>query len=110
MAHNLNHFLGEGPPAAVPVISDPFGWGWNLFGTANLIVGPLLAMDPLRLLQMSLVALGYLGALYTGWRVARQTFGEDRRALAGLAPMVILMIAFAALNLWLLNLPMSMRE
>ncbi len=110
MAHNLNHFLGEGPPAAVPVISDPFGWGWNLFGTANLIVGPLLAMDPLRLLQMSLVALGYLGALYTGWRVARQTFGENRRALAGLAPMVILMIAFAALNLWLLNLPMSMRE
>lgn len=110
MAHNLNHFLEEGPPAAVQVISDPFGWGWNLFGTANLIVSPLLAMDPLQLLQMTLVAVGYLGAVYVGWRVARQTFGENLRAIAGLAPMLVLMVAFAGLNLYLLNLPMSMRE
>jgi len=110
MAHNLVHFLGEGPPAAVPVISDPMGWGWNIFGTANLLVDPLLTMDPLHLLQMTLVTIGYLGAVYAGWRVARQTFGNNLRAIAGLAPMLVLMVAFAALNLYLLNLPMSMRE
>jgi hypothetical protein len=110
LAHNLNHFLSEGPPAVVPVISDPFGWGWNLFGTANLVIGPLLSMSPLRLLQMTLVALGYIGAVYTGWRVARQTFGDNLRSIAGLAPMLVLMIAFAGINLYLLNLPMSMRE
>ncbi len=92
------------------MISDPFGWGWNLFGTANLIVGPLLAMDPLHLLQMTLIAIGYVGAVYAGWRVAVNTFGNNLRAIAGLAPMLVLMIVFAGLNLYLLNLPMSMRE
>jgi hypothetical protein len=109
LAHNLSHFFEEGS-AAIPVISDPFGWGWNLFGTANLITGPLLEVDPLRLLQMSLIAIGYVGAVYVGWRVARQTFGDRLRAVAGLAPMLVLMIAFAGINLWLLNLPMGMRE
>lgn len=110
MAHNLVHFLGEGPPAAVPVISDPLGWGWNIFGTANVIVGPLLEASPLHLLQMTLITIGYLGAVYAGWRVARQTFGNNLRAVVGLAPMLVLMIAFAGINLYLLNLPMSMRE
>jgi ferredoxin len=109
LAHNLVHFFEEGT-AAIPVISDPFGWGWNLLGTADFLTAPLLKMDLLRILQMSLITLGYLGALYTGWRVSRQTFGKRRRALAGLVPMLVLMIAFAAVNLWLLNLPMGMRE
>lgn len=109
LAHNLVHFFEEGV-AAVPVISDPLGWGWNLFGTANVIVSPLIGMEPLQLIQMTLIATGYLSAVYVGWRVARQTFGESLRAVAGLAPMLVLMIAFAAINLWLLNLPMGMRE
>ncbi|MFA5810637.1 MAG: 4Fe-4S binding protein [Thermoleophilia bacterium] len=109
LAHNLVHFFEEGT-AVVPVLSDPMGWGWNLFGTANLIVEPLLHPESLRVIQMSLIAVGYLGAVYVGWRVARQTFGEGLRAVAGLAPMLVLMIAFAGINLWLLNLPMGMRE
>lgn len=110
MAHNLVHFLGEAPPATVPVISDPFGWGWNLFGTANLILEPLLEADPLHILQMTLIAIGYIGAVYAGWRVARQTFGNNLKAIVGFSPMLVLMIAFAGLNLFLLNLPMGMRE
>ncbi len=109
LAHNLVHFLEEGT-AAIPVISDPFGWGWNLLGTANLIAEPLLQASSLHLLQMSLIAIGYIGAVYVGWRVARQTFGGQLRSLLGLAPMLVLMIAFAGINLWLLNLPMGMRE
>ena len=109
LAHNLVHFFEEGT-AALPVISDPFGWGWNLLGTANLIAEPLLQPGTLHAVQMTLIAIGYLGAVYVGWRVARQTFGEHTRAIAGLAPMLVLMIIFAGMNLWLLNLPMGMRE
>ncbi|MHB1382539.1 MAG: 4Fe-4S binding protein [Thermoleophilia bacterium] len=109
LAHNLVHFFEEGG-VAISVISDPLGRGWDLLGTVNVVTGPLLGMDPLRILQMSLIALGYFGALYAGWRIARQNFGGGLRSLAGLAPMVVLMIAFASLNLWLLNLPMGMRE
>jgi len=75
-----------------------------------MITSPLLRTEPLRVIQMTLIATGYLGAVYVGWRVARQTFGDRLRAVAGLAPMLVLMIAFAGLNLWLLNMPMGMRE
>lgn len=110
LAHNLVHFFEEGA-VAIPVISDPLGWGWNLFGTAFYIPGPLLGLDPLRLMQMILVTGGYLAAVYAGWRVARGVFGDRPRAvLGGLVPMLVLMIAFAGVNLWLLNLPMGMRE
>lgn len=109
LAHNLVHFFEEGV-AAVPVISDPLGWGWNLFGTANFIVQPLLGMEPLQLFQMTLITVGYLAAVYVGWRVARQTFGTRLRAVTGLTPMLVLMVIFATINLVLLNLPMGMRE
>ncbi|MHC4924814.1 MAG: hypothetical protein ACYTG4_12200, partial [Planctomycetota bacterium] len=33
LAHNAEHFLMEGPKV-VALMSDPFGWNWNLFGTA----------------------------------------------------------------------------
>ncbi|MEK7816636.1 MAG: hypothetical protein AAB281_00110, partial [Actinomycetota bacterium] len=110
LAHNLVHFFEEGT-AAIPVISDPLGWGWNLFGTVFYMAQPLLHVEPLRFIQMSLVTAGYLAAVYTGWRVARNVFGDRPRAvLGGLIPMLVLMIAFAGVNLWLLNLPMGMRE
>jgi hypothetical protein len=109
LAHNLVHFFGEGV-AVVPVISDPLGWGWNLFGTAGLMLSPILELEPLQVIQMTLIAIGYVSAVYVGWRVARNTFGSSVRAVAGLAPMLVLMIIFAGINLWLLNLPMGMRE
>lgn len=109
LSHNLVHFFEEGV-AAVPVISDPLGWGWNLFGTANIIAEPILGMEPLQFFQMTLITIGYLAAVYVGWRVARQTFGSRLRTVAGLSPMLVLMIIFATINLVLLNLPMGMRE
>ncbi|MBE3066904.1 MAG: hypothetical protein IMZ73_05665 [Chloroflexi bacterium] len=109
LAHNLVHFFEEGV-AVVPVISDPLGRGWDLFGTANYMTSPLLGMETLQFVQMTLIAVGYLAAVYVGWRVARQTFGDRLRTVMGLAPMLVLMIAFAGINLWLLSMPMGMRE
>lgn len=109
LAHNLVHFFEEGT-AVVPVISDPLGRGWDLFGTANVIAEPLLHTETLRIFQMTLIVIGYLGAVYVGWRVARQTFGDRLRSVIGLSPMLVLMIAFATVNLWILSLPMGMRE
>ncbi|MHB1390738.1 MAG: 4Fe-4S binding protein [Thermoleophilia bacterium] len=109
LAHNLVHFFEEGV-AIIPVISDPLGRGWDLFGTANYVTSPLLGPETLQYVQMTLIAIGYLSAVYVGWRVARQTFGDRLRAVMGLSPMLVLMIVFAGINLWLLSLPMGMRE
>src|SRR5262249_16322888 len=34
LAHYFSYFLIQGQ-LAIPLISDPFGFGWNLFGTAD---------------------------------------------------------------------------
>ena len=43
LAHNAGHFFGEGL-RIVPVLSDPLGYGWDLFGSASVKVVPLLSM------------------------------------------------------------------
>ena len=44
IAHNLEHLLMEGP-RVLALISDPFGWNWNLFGTASWSIPPMISLD-----------------------------------------------------------------
>ncbi len=70
LAHNLEHLLMEGPKV-IPLASDPFGWGWNLFGTLGMSVPPLVSLDVLWILQIILVLVGhvyrYLSILPKAW-------------------------------------------
>lgn len=61
----------------LPVLSDPFGLGWNLFGTLHLVFAPDVSV--LSPLIQAGVLLG--GMLWAG-RIARQEPGSPRRALA----------------------------
>lgn len=110
LAHNMRHLFGEGQ-TIVPVLSDPFGWGWNLLGTAGMRLSPLLAKDILTLIQFGLVMLGQGFAVYVAYRIARRVFGsDDRSMLRALAPMLVLMVAWSIFNLWVLNAPMMERH
>jgi len=51
LAHNLEHLLMEGPKV-LAMASDPGGWGWNLFGTANWTVPPMVSLDVLWIMQI----------------------------------------------------------
>lgn len=81
-----------------PVLSDPLGWGWNLFGTASWAWTPLLTgITPL--LQMFVLAGGL------GWsvRLVRRIAAEDgpspiRRAV----PVALFNVLVTAGLLWLL--------
>ncbi len=80
-----------------PALSDPLGWGWNLFGTARLSWTPYLtAVIPA--LQVGVVVGGLVWASATAVRLAREVGGQWRQAM----PVVGFCAAAALGLLWLL--------
>ena len=108
LAHNLEHLLMEGPKA-IALASDPFGWRWNLFGTLDWNIPPLVSLDVLWILQIALVLVGHVYSLWVAGRTSTHVFGDRKRALASQVPLLAGMILFSVFSLWLLKQPMEMR-
>lgn len=108
LAHNLEHMLMEGPKI-VAMISDPFGRGWDLLGTAGWSIPPLVSLDVLWVLQVFLVGVGHVYSLWAARQISRRIFTDEVAASRGQWPMLAGMIAFSILSLWLLKQPMEMR-
>jgi polyferredoxin len=65
--------------------SDPFGWGWNLFGTAGLAWTPLVPHWTPGL-QAGLLIVGQGAGLRAGWLEHRELFGDSRRGQVAFVP------------------------
>jgi len=78
------------------VLSDPFGWGWNLFGTADWKWTPYLA-GWIPLLQIPILLVGLAAAIALALRAARELRMPQRAAL----PIVAFCAAFTLAMLWL---------
>jgi hypothetical protein len=108
LAHNAGHLLMEGP-RLLALLSDPFGWGWNLFGGAAAVPGPMVSMGTLWGLQVLLIATGHVYGLWASRRAAAALFPDAHAALRSQVPMLAAMILFSVMSLWLLKQPMQMR-
>ena len=72
------------------VISDPFGWGWDLFGTAHLPWTPLVPhWTPY--IQLPVLLAGLYLALEKGYAHALRLFEKRGRALRAFAPAAVLL-------------------
>lgn len=68
------------------VLSDPLGWGWDLFGTANTPWKPLWP-EYLGVLQIILLLIGLYYSLARSYQIGEKLFGSPKAALMGLLPM-----------------------
>ncbi len=88
----------------VPAISDPFDMGWNLFGTAHssLYNVRLLPTSGVVHVQMAVMIVGTLGALYATWKVVRRDMVQltRRPTLVLCASLLFVALSGAALT-WL---------
>ena len=90
----------------VQLASDPFGWGWNLFGTADWLQRSIVPdPDVVWHVQVVLIVVGHIVSVYLAHRVALRVFPSHRQALLSQIPMLLLMLAFTAAGLWILSLP-----
>jgi hypothetical protein len=81
-------------------LSDPFGWGWDLFGTASTPWQPYL-MEYIPYLQVSVLVIGLAWSARAAFRLA----GEKLKgAAAGLqaAPAALFSLGLTVVLLWLL--------
>jgi hypothetical protein len=108
LAHNSEHLLMEGQ-RVVALLSDPFGWEWNLFGTARWTLRPLTSLQTIWGIQIVLVLIGHVYSLWAARRAAMALFQDRRVALLSQLPMLAGVILFSLISLWLLRQPMQMR-
>lgn len=88
--------------------SDPFGWGWNLFGTADWFPGQVLPNPSVVWhVQVALILLGHVASVVIAHLEALRVFADRRRAALSQLPMLLLMVLFTVCGLWILSLPLD---
>ncbi len=106
LAHYLSFLFVTGQ-YVVPLISDPLGLGWNLFGTAEYQanIGVINAKVAWYIAVIAVV-FGHVFSVYIAHLVARRTFRDSRAAFWSQIPMIALMVLYTMLSLWILAQPM----
>ncbi len=104
MAHNLGHLSAE-TGRLFAVASDPFGWGWNLLGTAGTSWA-LLPLDATWYLQAALIVAGHIVAVTVAWVFSRRMLDEKGAAFRAHLPVTALMVFYTVFSLWLAAQPM----
>ncbi|KKM95764.1 hypothetical protein LCGC14_1184970 [marine sediment metagenome] len=75
----------------VSIISDPLGWGWDIFGTADVHWTPILP-EYATWFQIPVLALGLYWAIKKGFEIAVRMHGTVRQAGRSILPLCVLLL------------------
>jgi len=105
LAHYLSYLLLVGQ-YIIPLASDPFGMGWDLFGT-SLYTVDISIVNARMVWYTSVIAIvtGHIIAVWLAHVTALRTFRSNRAALLSQIPMLLLMVGYTMLSLWILAQP-----
>ncbi|MDX1430479.1 MAG: hypothetical protein R3282_09330, partial [Rhodothermales bacterium] len=105
LAHYLSYLLIAGQ-FVIPRASDPFGFGWNLFGTANYSVDiAIVGAKFVWYTAVIAIVVGHVFAVGVAHFVALRVFESSSTALKSQYPFLFLMVAYTMLSLWILSQP-----
>ncbi len=90
----------------VALISDPLGWNWNLFGTADWLQRTIIPDTALVWrVQLGLIVGGHIAGVILAHRRALEIYPTARVATLSQLPFLTLMVGFTVFGLWILSLP-----
>jgi hypothetical protein len=109
LAHYLTYLLTQGQ-YVVPLASDPFGYGWDLFGTTGYrvditVVGARFAWYA----AVSSIVLGHVAAVYLADARAHQLLQLRHSVLRSQLPLTALMVIYTVVSLSILAQPIVER-
>ena len=111
LAYHFAHYLGflliQGQ-LIIPLTSDPFGYGWNLFGAAGYRVN--LAVTNARFIwffALTTIVAGHIIAVYLAHLRAGEIYGTRAAALKSQLPMLALMVFYTIVSLWIVSRPIT---
>lgn len=92
----------------IAMISDPFGWKWNLFGTADWFKYAIIPdISTVWHVQVVTIVIGHIISVYIAHVEALRLFGNHKSATLSQLPMLLLMMAFTTAGLWILAQPIQ---
>ena len=109
LAYNIAHYITllviQGQ-LIVPLASDPFGIGWDLFGTAayQVDIGAINARV-VWYLSTSLIVVGHILAVYLAHLAAVRLFVDRSTAITSQYPVLALMVMYTVVSLWIIAQP-----
>ncbi len=109
IAYHLSHYfslLAIAGQFVIPLASDPFGYGWDLFGTAlyRIDIGIVDAKFIWYLCIIAVVT-GHIIAVFVAHLTAFAVYSNDTVARRSQYPMLVLMIGYTTFSLWILAQP-----
>lgn len=105
-AHTFQYLLVQGQ-GIVRLISDPLGFGWDLFGTRGYEIDlSIMNTKTAWYLAVSAIVIGHVVSVYLAHVVAVRTFATRTRVLAALVPMTVLMVIYTIVSLQILAEPL----
>lgn len=111
LAYHFAHFLGFlliNGQRFIVLASDPFGWGWDLFGTADAIIN-IGILSPVFIWYFSILAIvaGHIAGVYLAHVQATRIYPTRRGALLSQVPMLVLMVCYTCTSLWIISRPIA---
>ncbi len=109
VAYHLAHYasyLALAGQLMLPIASDPLGFGWDLFGTANhrIDLGVINAEGVWWTAAAALV-IGHALSVFVAHAEAMRLFPDRRQAIRSQLPMMVFMVGLTSLSLWILAQP-----
>ena len=109
LAYHFAHFLGFlliNGQRFIVLASDPFGWGWDLFGTAAATINiGILSPVFIWYFSISAIVVGHIAGVYLAHVQAMRIYPERRAALLSQMPMLALMVCYTCASLWIISRP-----
>ena len=114
IAYHLSHYLSYLLVAGqfiIPIASDPFALGWNLFGTRLYLVDfSVIDARFVWYASLALIVAGHVIAVWIAHFQAARYLPDLRNILWSQIPMLALMIGYTAVSLWILAQPITKAE
>ena len=111
LAYHYAHFIGFlliNGQRFIVLASDPFGWGWDLFGTADAIINiGILSPVFIWYFSISAIVIGHIAGVYLAHVQAVRLYPNRRAALLSQAPMLALMVCYTGASLWIISRPIA---
>ncbi len=109
IAYHLSHYLSYLLIAGqniIPLASDPFGIGWDMFGTIGYSVDiGIVNAKMIWYVAVTAIVAGHVLAVYIAHVMAARIYPNRAKALSSQIPMLILMVVYTMISLWILSQP-----
>lgn len=106
VAHFLIFLLIQGQ-LIIPLLSDPFGFGWDIFGTTNYRLNfGFLGSTFYWSTSVAAIVIGHIIGVFLSHSIALRLKQTNSQAIRSQYPMLSLMVGYTVASLWIITQPM----